>query len=315
MRHSQAKTWYVRELSRLAGVTVRTLHHYDSLGLLCPSIRQENGYRVYSEGDVLRLQRIVALKFFGFSLERIQELLRADRPLQEDLMIQANLLDQQVHALEAASRTLKTIVTAHPHSATIPWQMVIQTIEVYKMTQKLQETWAGRALSPQEMDAFAHFYQDVCDRLGQKEVEKIERAFFDLIQMIPGNLDQDPTGSYGQKIAQDCETLMNRKFLKEHRHLKNMVWEKAVKSGELGIAPETVKWLDQAMTTFYDRKIHHLLAQTQDLPPTILEQLWESLMEDRVGNSVKDRQALIEATIKDPRTSPQAKTWLNHLKK
>jgi DNA-binding transcriptional MerR regulator len=56
--------WYVKDLSKLTGVSVRTLHHYDQVGLLKPSIRQENGYRLYSERDLLKLQQIVALKYF-----------------------------------------------------------------------------------------------------------------------------------------------------------------------------------------------------------------------------------------------------------
>ena len=45
--------WYVNELSKLTKVTVRTLHHYDKIGLLKPSLRRSNGYRLYSEADLL----------------------------------------------------------------------------------------------------------------------------------------------------------------------------------------------------------------------------------------------------------------------
>ena len=58
--------WKVHDLSRLTGVSARTLHHYDAIGLLQPSRREANGYRLYSEHDLVRLQQIVALKFLGF---------------------------------------------------------------------------------------------------------------------------------------------------------------------------------------------------------------------------------------------------------
>lgn len=58
--------WYVKELSKLTKVSVRTLHHYDKIGLLTPSIRLENNYRVYSEADLLKLQQILALKVLWF---------------------------------------------------------------------------------------------------------------------------------------------------------------------------------------------------------------------------------------------------------
>ena len=56
--------WYVKTLSKLTGVSVQTLHHYDRIDLLKPSLRLSNGYRVYSEKDLLQLQQIIALKFF-----------------------------------------------------------------------------------------------------------------------------------------------------------------------------------------------------------------------------------------------------------
>ena len=62
------KTWYAKQLSDLANVSIRTLHYYDKIDLLKPSIRRPNGYRLYSETDLAKLQQIVALKFFGFEL-------------------------------------------------------------------------------------------------------------------------------------------------------------------------------------------------------------------------------------------------------
>ena len=65
------------DLTRRAGVTVRTLHHYEALGLLSP-LRSDAGHRRYREVDVAQLLRIVWLRRFGFALERIGSLLVAD---------------------------------------------------------------------------------------------------------------------------------------------------------------------------------------------------------------------------------------------
>ena len=70
------RTYLAHEFARRAGVTVRALHHYDRLGLLNPSGRTRAGYRVYSDRDFARLEQIVALKFIGFPLFQIRELLR-----------------------------------------------------------------------------------------------------------------------------------------------------------------------------------------------------------------------------------------------
>lgn len=61
----------VGELSRISGVTVRTLHHYDEIGLVTPSQRTSAGYRLYSDEDVLRLQQVLVFRELGMSLPEI----------------------------------------------------------------------------------------------------------------------------------------------------------------------------------------------------------------------------------------------------
>ncbi|MBW3579165.1 MAG: MerR family transcriptional regulator [Actinobacteria bacterium] len=67
--------WTVGEVARLAGVTVRTLHHYDDIGLLAPSGRSDAGYRLYDRRDLERLQRILAYRGFDVRLDKIAALL------------------------------------------------------------------------------------------------------------------------------------------------------------------------------------------------------------------------------------------------
>ncbi|WLW49929.1 MerR family transcriptional regulator [Streptomyces sp. YU58] len=75
----------VRQVASFAGVTVRTLHHYDKAGLLTPSARSRAGYRLYDESDLARLQQILFYRELGFSLDEITAIL--DDP-------EANALDQ-----------------------------------------------------------------------------------------------------------------------------------------------------------------------------------------------------------------------------
>src|SRR5438445_8269847 len=75
MKDAEDKLFQAHEFGELTGVTVRTLHHYDRLGLLKPSRYSRAGYRLYSERDVARLEQIVALKFIGFSLNEIKKIL------------------------------------------------------------------------------------------------------------------------------------------------------------------------------------------------------------------------------------------------
>lgn len=84
----------VGELARRCGLTVRTLHHYDSIGLLTPSARSDSGYRLYNRDDVARLHQIQALKRFGLSLADIGAVM-AD-PWQN----LASIVERQIESLE-----------------------------------------------------------------------------------------------------------------------------------------------------------------------------------------------------------------------
>jgi len=97
-------TYRVREVARLAGVTVRTLHHYDELGLLVPSGRTDAGYRLYGDNDVLRLQQILLYRQLGLPLERIRRLL--DDPSFDR---RTALLEQRERLVELAGRTGRMI--------------------------------------------------------------------------------------------------------------------------------------------------------------------------------------------------------------
>ena len=63
-----ARKWRIGELARETGLTIRTLHHYDAIGLVTPSSRTSGGHRVYSEPDVERLYAVVVLRRIGLSI-------------------------------------------------------------------------------------------------------------------------------------------------------------------------------------------------------------------------------------------------------
>ncbi len=71
------KDYTVNQVAKLAGVSVRTLHHYHDIGLLTPACIGENGYRYYGEAELLRLQQILFYREFGLSLSEVSALLDA----------------------------------------------------------------------------------------------------------------------------------------------------------------------------------------------------------------------------------------------
>jgi DNA-binding transcriptional MerR regulator len=104
----------VGELSRLAGVTVRTLHHYDQIGLLSPSGRSEAGYRLYAYPDLTRLQEILIWRQLGFSLQEIQQLLdEPDHDRAAALRRQRELVELERERLNATARALDAALAAH----------------------------------------------------------------------------------------------------------------------------------------------------------------------------------------------------------
>jgi MerR family transcriptional regulator, thiopeptide resistance regulator len=99
----EAQSWPVGAVASLAGVTVRTLHHYDRIGLVVPGTRTAAGYRQYSHPDVRRLQRVLAYRELGLSLDEIARLL--DDPAADPL----RMLRDQHTAISARIDRLRTI--------------------------------------------------------------------------------------------------------------------------------------------------------------------------------------------------------------
>lgn len=105
----------VKDVASLAGVTVRTLHHYDRIGLLAPSRRTEAGYRLYNDDDLLRLQQILIGREIGLPLEQIKRLLsdpQLDRRQillahREKLVARARQTEAMIGSVDAALAALK----------------------------------------------------------------------------------------------------------------------------------------------------------------------------------------------------------------
>ena len=84
----------VGELAKRCGLTVRTLHHYDSIGLLTPSARSDSGYRLYNRDDIARLHQVQALRRLGLSLADIGAV------LSNPGLHLASIVEQQIELLE-----------------------------------------------------------------------------------------------------------------------------------------------------------------------------------------------------------------------
>ncbi len=101
----------VKQLSKLAGITPRTLHHYDEIGLLKPSRVGENGYRYYGEESVLRLQQILFYRELGMPLEDIKKIMgRRDFDVLGALYSHKEALQKQVTRLNRLITTVDNTI-------------------------------------------------------------------------------------------------------------------------------------------------------------------------------------------------------------
>src|SRR4030095_4660142 len=115
MRHMAELT--VGALARRTGLTVRTLHHYDKIGVLSPSGRTESGYRLYSDDDVRRLERIVLLRGLGMALDTNASALHGGAPEHLELLERHSCaVDAELERMHAAqSRLTATIAQLQNH--------------------------------------------------------------------------------------------------------------------------------------------------------------------------------------------------------
>jgi MerR family transcriptional regulator, thiopeptide resistance regulator len=107
---TRIKEYSVGHLARLAGVSVRTLHHYDEIGLLHPSAVGSNGYRLYGFAEALRLQEILLYREVGLSLADIDRILRSPVDALDRLIAHRNRLQDQVHQTTDAISTLDATI-------------------------------------------------------------------------------------------------------------------------------------------------------------------------------------------------------------
>jgi DNA-binding transcriptional MerR regulator len=114
-------TFTVGELSRLAGITVRALRHYDEIGLVRPSQRSAAGYRIYDARDVLRLQQVLVFRELGVPLDEIAATL--DQPHDREALLRKHRgalvdrrarLDQMLAAVDEALEALEKGKTMQP---------------------------------------------------------------------------------------------------------------------------------------------------------------------------------------------------------
>jgi DNA-binding transcriptional MerR regulator len=131
------ESFKVGELARRTGLTVRTLHHYDEIGLLRTSRRREAGHRLYSADDVARLQQIVSLRQLGFSLDEIGEcLMRAGFSPLDVIRLHVSRLREQIEQERELCERLEALASQFESAGEVSADEFLKTIEVMNIIEQ-----------------------------------------------------------------------------------------------------------------------------------------------------------------------------------
>ena len=114
------------QFARLANVSERTIRYYDKIGLLKPSFVMENGYRQYSDLDLLKLQKILSLKHLGFSIDEIFPMVMDNTNLKESFELQIDLIEDKISHLQSLKDALKRA----SNSSNLSWNMILSLVQL-----------------------------------------------------------------------------------------------------------------------------------------------------------------------------------------
>jgi DNA-binding transcriptional MerR regulator len=192
----------IQQFAALANVTVRTLHHYDRLGLLKPALRSANGYRLYRMEDLGQLERILVLRYLGLSLREIADLLATGGPdsehsLPSTLARQATVLrerragiDRVLKAIERAQQQLRT--DAEPD-----WPLYQTILKEIHMQES--QNWLDTYYSPEGQDALYERRAAWTPELRADFGAKWQALYADIQSALDRGIE--PTGEEGRALA------------------------------------------------------------------------------------------------------------------
>jgi DNA-binding transcriptional MerR regulator len=193
-------SYRVGEFAKLAGVTVRALHHYDRIGLLKPQ-RGSSGFRVYELKDMERLEQIAALKFLGIPLAEIKLLLkRGPLTLADSLHMQREalaekrrLIDRAVVAIEAAEKVIQSGQTqAGQITDASILRKIIEVIDMQPQENFMRKYYSDQAWLDKERMA-----RETPVEERKKHVQAMRQVFAE----IEADLDRDPASEDAQALT------------------------------------------------------------------------------------------------------------------
>ena len=178
----------VKQLSTLAGVTPRTLHHYDQIDLLKPESVGKNGYRYYGETSLLLLQQILFYRELGFSLESIREMLgRSEFQVLDALEEHRKSLQGKIRRLERLIRTVEDTIHHLKGENTMSPKELFESF-----SEEQQEEYARQAeqmYDPETVRESNRKWKSYSAEKKQAILEEGKQVYLDMLEAIPKGAD------------------------------------------------------------------------------------------------------------------------------
>jgi DNA-binding transcriptional MerR regulator len=198
---TEERRWRIGELAKRTGLSVRALRHYDEIGLLAPSERSYSGYRLYSDRDLRRLYRIVALRQLGMGLEEISDVLEGEGPdPRVTVRRQLEALERQRELQDRLRSRLQSILEVLDHADEPSAELFIEAIEVTVMIEKYY--------TPEQLEQLRQRERE----LGPEAIERAQREWTELIAAVQSERAQgtDPTNPRVQALAHRWQELIGQ---------------------------------------------------------------------------------------------------------
>ncbi|WP_077609939.1 MerR family transcriptional regulator [Clostridium sp. Marseille-P2415] len=146
---NQRKGFYTSgQFAKKANVSIRTIRYYDKQGLLKPAGMSDGGYRLYTDSDFAKLQKILSLKYLGFSLDEIRSITINDDDndyVEESLRLQLNLIRKRMEHLKLVEQTLTETSKLVTENKAVDWNEILHLIHITNMEKSLVEQYKDAA--------------------------------------------------------------------------------------------------------------------------------------------------------------------------
>lgn len=217
----------IGKLSKKTGVTVRTLDYYDEIGLIKPSSKTDGGHRLYNEDDVMRLERILALKYMGFTLEQIKEILKnSTATWHQSIQQQLELVKREQKRLNTLEKALLGVSHSLEFEKEVNWSIIFGIIQMFHQDQEVIFQQYNEYLDEEEIKKI----MDIDAQMTEEDIKEWLKVIGD----IKHNLDIDPASEKAVQLAKNWLNQVEKMFGNDEELLEDM--REALQNLKEGIA-------------------------------------------------------------------------------